>query len=179
MLLKIALVLALLIALVLVYAALQPSTFQVVRSAVIAAPPGALFGHINDLHRWQAWSPYEKLDPAMKREFSGPAAGVGATYAWSGNRNVGSGRMTIVAERPAEEIRFKLEFLAPMAGVCEAVFTFAPEGGGTRVTWRMSGRNNYAAKVFCLFMNMDRMIGGQFAAGLASLKQLAENPPAR
>jgi len=175
MLIKILLVLAAIIAVVLIIAAFQPADFQVVRSTTIAASPEALFAEVNDLHRWPAWSPYEKLDPAMKRTFEGAPAGVGAGYAWDGNKEVGTGRMAIVESRPAELIRLKLEFFKPMAGVCEAEFNFKPEGGGrTTVTWSMTGTNNYLAKIFCLFMNMDKMVGGQFAQGLADLKTLAE-----
>jgi uncharacterized protein YndB with AHSA1/START domain len=175
MLIKILLLLAAIIIVVLLIAGFQPSHFQIVRSTTIAASPEALFAEVNDLHRWPAWSPYEKLDPAMKRSFEGAPAGVGAIYAWDGNKEVGTGRMTIRESRPAELIRLKLEFYKPMAGVCEAEFSFKPElGGRTAVTWSMAGTNNYLAKIFCLFMNMDKMVGGQFEQGLANLKTLAE-----
>jgi uncharacterized protein YndB with AHSA1/START domain len=174
MLVKILIVIGAIIALVLIVAAFQPATFLVSRSTLISAPPAQLFAEVNDLHRWAAWSPYEKLDPAMKRTFEGPAAGVGAIYGWTGNNSVGSGKMTITDSRPAEQVGLKLEFYAPMAGVSQATFTFQPEGGQTRVTWAMAGTNNYVGKIFCLFMNMDKMVGGQFAEGLASLKANAE-----
>ncbi len=174
MLIKILIVLGALIALVLIIAAFQPSTFVVSRSTLISAPPAQLFGEVNDFHRWLAWSPYEKMDPAMKRTYEGAAAGVGAIYTWSGNNSVGSGKMTLTESHPGEQIGIKLEFFAPMAGVCQATFSFRPEGGQTRVTWAMAGTNNYAAKIFCLFMNMDKMVGGQFAEGLANLKANAE-----
>lgn len=175
MLIKILLILAAIIAVVLILAAFQPAQFQIVRSITVAAPQAPLFAEVNDLHRWPAWSPYEKLDPAMQRTFEGAPAGVGAVYAWTGNREVGAGRMTIVESRPAELIRLRLEFFRPMAGICEAEFSFRPEAGGrTTVTWSMTGTNNYLAKIFCLFMNMDKMVGGQFAQGLASLKALTE-----
>lgn len=177
MLVKILVVLAILIAAVLIIAAFQPSEFRVVRTEVIAAPPERIFPEVNDFHRWLAWSPYEKVDPAMQRTFEGPAAGVGAVYGWSGNRNIGSGRMTMTESRPSDRIGIKLEFFTPMAGVCQASFTFQPEAGQTRVTWEMTGRNNYVAKIFCLFMNMDKMVGGQFAQGLAELKKVAEKKP--
>jgi hypothetical protein len=174
MLIKILLVVGALIALVLIVAAFQPATFTVSRSTLVAAPPAQLFAEVNDLHRWKAWSPYEKLDPAMKSTFEGPAAGVGAVYAWEGNNAVGSGRMTITESHPAEQVGLKLEFYKPMAGVSQATFTFRPEGGQTRVTWAMAGVNNYVGKIFCLFMNMDKLVGGQFAEGLAALKANAE-----
>lgn len=171
---KILLSLLAIIALILIVAAFQPGEFRVTRSATIAAPAAEIFPAINDLHRWTAWSPWEKLDPAMQRTFEGPAAGVGASYAWEGNSAVGAGKMTITESRPAEAIRIKLEFFKPMPGICPTEFTFRPEGKGTNVTWTMSGTNNYVSKVFCLFMNMDKMIGGDFEKGLATLKANAE-----
>lgn len=171
---KILITLAAIIALVLVVAAFQPSEFRVTRNATIAAPAAVIFAEINDFHRWVAWSPWEKLDPAMKRTYEGAAAGVGAVYAWDGNSDVGSGRMTITESRPGELINIRLEFFEPMPGVCPTEFTFRSEAGSTRVTWTMSGTNNYLSKIVCLFMNMDKMIGGDFEKGLAGLKTIAE-----
>lgn len=162
------------LALVVIVAALQPSQFRITRQAVIGAPPETVFAQVNDLPRWQAWSPWEKLDPAMKRTLAGPPAGVGAVYAWEGNRRVGSGRMTITESRPAELVRLKLEFFKPMACTNTAEFTFKPVGGGTAVTWSMNGKSSMMGKIFCLFMNMDKMVGGQFEEGLANLKKLTE-----
>lgn len=178
MIIKILLVLAVVIAVILLVAAFRPADFRVSRSALIAAPAPALFAAVNDFHRWGAWSPYEKVDPAMQRTFDGPAAGVGAIYGWSGNRNIGSGKMTITESRPAELVRIRLEFFTPMAGLCEATFTFIPEKGQTRVSWDMTGKHHYGAKLVCLFMNMDKMVGGQFEQGLAALKAQAETPAA-
>lgn len=174
MLKKILITLAVIIAVVLVLAAFQPSEFRVTRSATIAAPAAVIFSEINDFHRWAAWSPWEKLDPAMKRTFEGPATGAGAVYGWEGNNDVGSGRMTITESRPAELINIRLEFFKPMPGVCPAEFTFRSEGAATTVTWTMSGTNNYLSKILCVFMNMDKMIGGDFEKGLAELKRIAE-----
>jgi hypothetical protein len=171
---KILITLVAIIVVILIAAAFQPSEFRVTRSATIAAPAAAVFPEINDFHRWTAWSPWEKLDPAMKRTFEGAAAGEGAVYVWEGNSDVGSGRMTITGSRPAEAIIIRLEFFKPMPGVCPTEFTFRPEGGSTRVTWTMSGTNNYLSKIVCLFMNMDKMIGGDFEKGLAELKRIAE-----
>lgn len=171
---KILLGFALIVAAILVLAAFQPATFRVERSITIAAPAAVPFAQVNEFAKWQPWSPWEKLDPAMKRSFSGPAAGVGASYGWEGNSEVGSGRMTIQESRPAELIRIKLEFIKPMAGVSDATFAFKPAGEQTTVTWTMSGENSYPAKIFCLFMNMDKMVGGQFEQGLGALKSLSE-----
>ncbi|MEO6183584.1 MAG: SRPBCC family protein [Verrucomicrobiota bacterium] len=154
--------------------AMQPSGFSVARSLVIAAPPDAIFPHVNELKKWEAWNPWGKIDPAMKLTYEGPASGVGAAYAWVGNNQVGEGRMTITESRPNELVQFKLEFYKPMAGVSAAEFTFKPEGNRTTVTWTMNGKNNFLAKAMCMFMNMDKMIGGQFETGLADLKLVAE-----
>ena len=159
---------------ILVIAAFQPADFKVSRSTLISAPPAALFAEVNELARWKAWSPYEKLDPAMKRTFTGPAAGPGAVYAWEGNSNAGTGRMTVVESVPAEKVAIRLDFVKPMEATSDATFTFMPEGTQTRVTWTMIGHNGYLGKLFCLFLNMDKMVGGQFEEGLATLKQQAE-----
>ena len=171
---KILLVLAVLVAAVLILAAFQPASFAVSRSTLVSAPPAAIFPEVNDLHRWGAWSPYEKLDPGMQRTFEGAPAGVGAVYAWAGNSQAGTGRMTVTESRPGELVGIKLEFFKPMEGVAQAKFTFQPEGSQTRVTWAMTGTNGYLGKIFCLFMNMDKLVGGQFEEGLGNLKKLAE-----
>ncbi|MBI5380707.1 MAG: SRPBCC family protein [Opitutae bacterium] len=174
MLVKILLGLAALLAVFLVVVALQPSAYRVARSVTIAAPAATVFAQVNDLHRWAAWSPWEKLDPAMHRTLEGAPDGVGASYAWRGNKEVGAGRMTIVESRPAELIRIKLEFFEPMASICTTEFVFAPTGGQTAVTWTMTGTNNFLGKAFCLFMDMDKMVGSDFARGLAELKSVSE-----
>jgi uncharacterized protein YndB with AHSA1/START domain len=174
MLKKVLIAVAVIIIVFVVVVALQPSEFQVTRAATIAAPPETVFAQVNDFHKWKAWSPWEKLDPAMERTFSGEPAGEGAVYAWSGNSDVGEGNMTITESRPNDLIRLKLEFIKPMAGTSDTEFNFKPEGDGTHVTWTMAGKNNFVGKAFCLFMNMDKMVGGQFEEGLASMKQVAE-----
>lgn len=174
MLRKILIALGVIIAVVLVAAAFQPADFQVSRSTLISAPPAALFAEVNDLQRWKTWSPYEKLDPAMKRTFAGPPAGVGAAYGWEGNSQSGTGQMTITESQPAEKVVIRLDFLKPMEATSYATFRFAPEGSQTRVTWSMAGHNGYLGKLFCMFMNMDKMVGAQFEEGLATLKANAE-----
>lgn len=174
MLAKILIALAALVAVFLVIVALQPSDFRIMRSTTISAPPAVVFAQVNDFHRWDAWSPWAKLDPAAKASFSGAPAGTGAVFDWDGNKEVGAGRMTITESRPAERIGIKLEFFKPMAGNSRAEFIFKPEGRQTAVTWSMSGTNNFMAKAVCLFMNMDKMVGGQFEQGLAALKTISE-----
>ena len=159
---------------VLGYASTKPDQFRVERSIVIHAPADRIFPHINDFHAWQAWSPYEKLDPAMQRSFSGADSGVGAVYAWSGNAEVGAGRMEILQSTPASAITIKLDFLKPMEGHDTAEFTLAAEGPATRVTWAMSGQAAYIMKLMSVFIDCDKMIGKDFEAGLANLKTLSE-----
>ena len=166
--------LAALVVVFLVIVALQPSEFRVSRTATISAPPEAVFPHVNTLKNWEAWNPWGKLDPHMKLTYEGPEAGPGGSYAWVGNREVGEGKATITESRTNELVRFKMEFFKPMAGVSVTEFTFSPRTDQTEITWSMTGKNNFISKAFCLFMNMDKMIGGQFEKGLADLKAVAE-----
>jgi hypothetical protein len=160
-----------------VIVALQPSEFRVAGSTTVSAPPAAVFAQVNDFHNWEAWSPWAKLDPAAKVTFEGPSAGEGAIFRWVGNEEVGEGSMMITESRPSDLVRIKLEFLKPFAAINTAEFTFKPEGNRTAVTWSMFGTNNFIAKAFCLFMNMDKMVGGQFEKGLASMKSVTEATP--
>ena len=173
--LKIAAVIVVLaIAGVLGFAALQPDSFSVRRAASIQAPPEKIFPLINDFARWSAWSPYEKKDPAMKRSFSGPTAGKGAVYAWEGNGEVGKGRMEIADAEAPSRVTLKLDFVKPFEAHNRVDFTLEPKGGATEVTWAMNGPLPFVSKVITLFVDMDRMVGGDFEAGLANLKALAE-----
>ena len=177
MLKKIFIALAVLVVLFVIIVALQPSEFRVARSATISAPPPAVFAQVNDFHKWEAWNPWEKIDPAMKQTYEGAPAGIGAIYSWAGNNEVGEGRMTIAESRPSNLIRINLEFFKPFAANSSAEFTFKPEGDRTIVTWSMTGNNNFMAKAIHLFMNMDKMIGGQFEKGLAQMKSIVEATP--
>jgi hypothetical protein len=168
---------AVLVAALLITVAARPGAFCIERSIVIGAPPGAAFAHVDDFHAWRAWSPWEKVDPLMKRTFEGPAAGPGARYAWAGNRRVGEGRMTIEKSEPPSLVSIRLEFVKPWAATNTTTFTFAPTEGGTRVTWAMDGQNRFLMKCASLFMNMDEMIGKDFEKGLNALKQLSEALP--
>jgi hypothetical protein len=157
--------------------AMQPSEFRVARSAIISAPAPAVFAEVNDFHKWEAWNPWGKIDPAMRQTYEGEPAGTGAVYTWTGNKEVGEGRMMLTVSRPNELIRIKLEFFKPFAATNTAEFTFRPEGNQTVVTWSMAGENNFIAKAIHLFMNMDRMVGGQFEKGLAQMKSVVEAAP--
>jgi hypothetical protein len=159
---------------VLVFAATRPNAFVVKRSAVIDAPPGTLEAMVSDFHQWGRWSPYETMDPAMKRTYGGPASGVGATYAWVGNDKVGTGGMEIQKVIPAREVVVGLHFVKPFKADSIGRFTFEPQGAGTRVTWSMEGENPYIAKLMGLVFNMDKLVGKDFETGLANMKKAAE-----
>lgn len=173
MLKKILIVVALLIVGVIAFVAVQPAEYQVTRSATIGAPPAVVFDQINELRNWQHWSPWAKLDPNMKEVFDG-GPGKGAVTRWSGNKDVGEGKMTITDSQRAQLVRLKLEFLEPFAATSTTEFTFRPEAKGTLVTWSMSGERDFLQKAFCLFMNGEKMIGADFEKGLAQLKSYTE-----
>ena len=171
---KIAIVVAVLIAVFLGFAATRPSTYRVERAASIQAPPEKIFAQINDLHRWVSWSPWEKLDPAMKRTYSGAEAGKGAAYEWEGNSDVGKGRMEIAESAPPSKVVLDLHFSDPFESRSTAEFTLEPGGDSTNVTWTMHGPMAFVSKGISIFVSMDQMIGGDFERGLANLKTLAE-----
>jgi len=174
MLKKIVIALALILVGLVIVVALQPADFRVARSATIAAPPAAVFAQVHDLHNWEAWSPWAKLDPAAKNSYEGPAAGVGSAFAWAGNSEVGEGRMTITDSRPNERVTFRLDFIKPFKATNTSEFTFKPEGEQTVVTWTMSGKNNFMGKAVGLVMDCDKMLGGSFEKGLAAMKSVTE-----
>jgi hypothetical protein len=158
-----------------VFVALQPSQFRITRKATISAPAPVVFAQVNDFHNWEAWSPWAKLDPTAKNSFEGPSSGTDAVFRWSGNDQIGEGRMTIRESRPSELIKIELEFIRPMTGKSDVKFGFEPVNDQTTVTWSMTGENNFIGKAVCLFMNMDKTIGGDFDKGLALLKTAAES----
>jgi hypothetical protein len=168
------LALAFVIILFIVVIAGQPDEFKVLRSASIAAPPATVFEQVNDFHNWEAWSPWAKLDPACENTYSGAAAGKDAGFAWDGNKKVGAGRMTIMESQSPELIRINLEFLRPFKTSNTTEFTFRPQANQTLVAWTMTGKTNFACKIFGLFMDGDKMIGKDFEKGLASMKAIVE-----
>lgn len=176
---KILIGLAVALILLVVVVALQPAEYRVSRRATIAAPSAEVFAHVNDLHRFQTWNPFARMDPAARTTFDGPPAGVGAGLAWSGNAQMGEGRMTITESRPHELVRIRLDFVRPFRSTALAEFTFTPQDGGSVVTWSMTGRRNFVTKAIGLLVSMDRMVGGQFEQGLATLKASAEASGAR
>ena len=170
----IGIVLALTIAALLAYAATRPDTFRVQRSTTIQAPAAKVYPNLADFRNWSAWSPWEKRDPQMKRTMSAPSAGKGATYAWEGNSEVGSGRMQILDAQEAKRLGIKIDFLKPFEAHNDVEFTLQPKDGGTEVTWAMYGPAPFITKLMGVFVSMDAMVGKDFEAGLASLKAVAE-----
>ena len=167
-------VLVLGVVVLLVVAARRPDTFRYERSATIQAPPEKVFPFLTDFRKWRDWSPWEKMDPNLKREFSGAAEGRGAVYAWEGNKKVGQGRMEIVDAVAPNRVAVQLDFLKPFEARSTAEFTLAGRGDSTHVTWAMFGRQPFLFKVVGLVMNMDKAMGKNFEDGLASLKAAAE-----
>lgn len=171
---KTLLLIVVVVAAILGYATTKPDTFSVQREITIKAPPEKIAGLITDFHYWAAWSPWEKLDPAMRRTFTGPANGLGAQYAWQGNDKVGAGRMEITEAAQPERTVIKLDFLKPFESHNTTTFTMTPEGDGTKVNWTMTGPSPYVSKVMTVFVSMDRMIGKDFEKGLNNLKTASE-----
>jgi uncharacterized protein YndB with AHSA1/START domain len=159
---------------ILALAATKPDIFTVQRTASIKAPPEKIFPYINDFKQWPLWSPYEKIDPDMKRIYGPQTAGKGATYGWDGNKNIGSGSMEILEAPAPRKVEIKLDFTRPFTAHNIAEFTLQPAGESTTVTWAMRGPVPFFAKIIHVFMNMDKMVGGQFDEGLANLKATAE-----
>jgi hypothetical protein len=154
---------------------MQPDDFRISRSAKMSAPPAVIFAHVNDLHQWEAWSPWVKLDPNAKSSYEGEKVGVGSIYSWDGNNEVGAGSMTITESHPHDLILIKLEFLKPFKATHTGEFTFKPDDGQTLVTWSMYGKNNFIGKALGLVMNCDKMVGDMFDKGLTSLKGVVES----
>ena len=168
------LALAFIVLILIIVIAGRPEEFTVTRAASIAAPPEKVFLLVNDLHQWEAWSPWEKIDPAIKRTYSGAESGKGAAYGWQGNKDVGTGRMEIVESTPSSNVLIKIDFMEPFEGHDMVQFTLAPQGDGTKVTQAMYGPSPFLAKLMGLFFSMDKMVGQKYEEGLASLKAIAE-----
>ncbi|MGJ0509506.1 MAG: SRPBCC family protein [Methylocystis sp.] len=159
------------------YVSLQPNTFRIARSAVIDAPAQRIYPLINDLHEWPRWSPWSRLHPQQTVTYDGSPLGAGAIMSWAGDKKVGAGKMKIAESSQNERIRIKIQFLKPMKAIHDVQFDLKPlSETRTEVVWTMSGRNEFLAKAIHAFMNMDRMVGGQFEEGLANLKALVETP---
>ena len=174
MLLTIAIVVLVLVAALLIVAALRPDTFRVERTTTIQASPARIAPLVADFHQWTAWSPWEKIDPALQRSYSGPASGKGAKYAWTGNNKIGVGSMEIRDASPSS-IKIDLAFLKPFECHNNVEFKLQPRDGATQVTWAMDGRSNFFSKLITMFCSMEKMVGTQYEIGLQNLKSLAES----
>ncbi|WP_189077603.1 SRPBCC family protein [Mangrovihabitans endophyticus] len=152
-------------------------TYTVTRSVTIKSPPDAVYGNVADFHRWRRWSPWEDLDPAMARSYSGPDAGVGAVYEWSGNSRAGAGRMTIVEVDEPSAVRIDLAFDKPFKTRNEVRFVIEPSAAGSLVTWTITGPKTFVTKVMGVFRSMDKMLGPDLEKGLTRLKTVSEEPP--
>lgn len=162
------------VAVILIYAATRPNAFRIERSALMNATPDAIFAQLNNFHAWEAWSPWEKLDPAVKRTYSGADAGVGAKYAWVGNRELGAGNMEIITSAPNTSLIIRIEFLVPFKAVNTIEFTLIREGNATKVTEAMYGPSPFISKLMGLVFNMDKIVGSKFEDGLAAIKAIVE-----
>jgi hypothetical protein len=174
---KILAALVVLIAAFAAYVAMQPNDLLVQRQATIAAPPAAVFEQVNDLRKWDAWSPWAKMDPNAKVGFEGPGAGKDAVFTWSGNDKIGEGRMTIVDSRPAEAVDINVAFTKPFENTSSSKFEFKPEANQTVVTWSMGGRQNFLEKAMCIVFGGKKMIGEEMEKGLTNLKTIAAPTP--
>lgn len=172
---KIGIAIAAVLAVLFVLVAIQPGEFRVERTTEIAAPPSAVYPLLADFRKWTAWSPWEKVDPNLQRTYSGAASGLGAIYEWSGNDKAGAGRMEITSARENAEIKIKLDFTKPFKAENTTLFTLTGDKS-TKVSWVMTGKNNFVGKAFSLVMNMDKLVGGDFERGLAEMKKAAEAP---
>jgi len=172
---NISIIVAVIVVAFLVYAAASPDTFRITRTASIKAPPERIYPYMSDFHKGDLWSPYEKKDPAMKRTFRGAESGKGAVYEFDGNKkSTGKGRLEIIEAVPPTRVVLTLDMIEPMQGHNIVEYTLEPNGDSTSVTWSMTGKNSYLGKIICTFINMDKMVGGDFEAGLANLKALVE-----
>lgn len=174
MLTTIIVVIAVLIAVVLAMASSKPDSFRVERSATIQASPERIFPLLNDFHQWGKWSPWEKIDPGMKRTFGGPESGVGSSYDWEGNGKAGKGRMEITESQPSSRVLLDLDFIKPFKAHNITEFSLAPNGAGTDLKWAMYGPSPFMTKVMLVFTTMDKMVGKDFDQGLINLKREAE-----
>ncbi len=173
---RVVVVLAALFALLLVVIAMQPSEFNVVRSTSMVAPPELVFEQVNDFRNWEAWSPWAKKDPNAKNMLEGPSTGTGSKFHWDGDSNVGAGSMTILDSKPNERVQIKLDFIRPFEGTNDVVFSLAPKGDQTELTWSMTGENNFIGRAISLVIDCEKMIGGDFDKGLANIKAIVEKP---
>ena len=172
--LRIIVVLAIVVAAILVYAATKPGMFRVERSVVIQAPAEKIFPLIDDFHNWSQWAPQDREDSTTRRTYSGALSGAGAEAEWTSKGQAGSGRMSITESVPPNRVVIEVDFVKPFAAHNVNEFRLDPEGDSTKVTWTMQGPNLYVMKLMSVFVNMDRMMGRHFESGLRNLKAACE-----
>ncbi len=178
MLKRILLVLVAIVALFAAYVATRPDDYRIERSVLVRADAGKIYPLVAAFPKWDQWSPWAKLDPAMKVEFGGQEGTLGSTYSWKGNDKVGVGKMTVTGLLKDRIVDVKLDFLKPWEQTANVRVEFKPEADGTRVTWIMSGKYDFIGKLFAVFMNMDKAVGPDFEKGLSALKALGERAQA-
>ncbi|APJ04339.1 SRPBCC family protein [Silvanigrella aquatica] len=172
---KIFLLIFILITIFLSYVSMQPSNFKIVRELKINAPPETVFNYVNDLRKFTEWNPWSKIDPQAKQIFKGPISGKGASYSWEGNNDVGTGSMTIIETQPYAFIKIQLDMIKPFSDTNNVEFSFKADGNATNISWTIKGKANFISKLFCVFIDRDKIIGSEFEKGLQNLKKLAEN----
>lgn len=162
------------VALILIYGLLQPSAFSVTREASYVAKPELVFAQINDFRNWALWSPWDKMDPAMQRSYTGASSGIGSKYAWIGNKKVGEGSMEITQSVAPQNIQLDLHFLKPFQADNVTEFSITPRGNETHVQWSMRGHKPLIMRVMGLVFNMDKIVGADFERGLSNLRSIVE-----
>lgn len=170
----IAAIIAIILALLVVFIATRPPVFRVSRALAMNAAPAAIFPHINNLSAWNAWSPWAKMDPECKTVLEGPAEGVGCILRWDGDKRVGAGSMTITASVPNERVEIQLDFLRPFKGTSHATLALEAQASQTLVTWSMHGRNNFIGKAVSCVMNCEKIVGAQYQKGLENMRAIVE-----
>ena len=169
-----AIALVIIIGAILIYASTRPDSFRIERSITIQSTPGKIFPLINNFHQWESWSPWEKIDPQINRTYSGAPEAMGSIYEWSGNKNIGQGRMEITESVPPSKITIKLDFFTPFEAHNAVDFVLTPKGNSTLVTQAMYGPSPFISKLMGLFFSMDKMVGEKYEEGLTNLKRMAE-----
>jgi hypothetical protein len=160
------------------YVATRPSDYVISREITINAPADVIFPYVNDSKKMDSWNPWSELDPDAKMTFTGPDAGVGATTSWEAGKKLGTGSCTIVESVPFTLVKSKLAYTKPRVMTQDAEISLRKEGNQTVVRWSVSGKNDFLSRAVCVFMNMDKMVGGIFENGLSKLKATVESKPA-
>jgi hypothetical protein len=176
MLKKISLLLVLVIAGILIAAGFASPKMDVTREIIVNAPVASVFPHINNSEKANAWMPWAASDPSLKMNYSGPAEGVGSKASWESTGDMGTGEALVVDSVPNEYVKTKLTFVKPFQMEEMATLSVAPVEGGTKVSWNAVAEKPYLFRVVGLFMDCDKMVGGEFEKGLASLKTKLESP---